>query len=64
MINIDNYMEIDYPIDNNMEEYEDDMRSIGIPLYTSNTFYSDFICQNTNYINIRYKLLWCNLCII
>jgi hypothetical protein len=50
-------MKLDYTYDNNYNNYEceidnDNERCVGIPIYTSNTFYSDFICQNTNYINI------------
>jgi hypothetical protein len=90
MINIDKYMEIEYPNDYNVEEgsyniddgydaekgeynmdtaynvddnhynmdeddYDDDERPIGIPIFTSNTFYSDFIGNNTKYININEK---------
>ena len=35
----------------NYDNYDDEKR-IGIPIYTPQTFMSDFISQNTNYINI------------
>ncbi len=51
-----NHMDEEYYINNNYNHMDDDYSNknnyIGIPIMTPNTFYSDFICQNTNYINI------------
>jgi hypothetical protein len=53
MVIKDNYMDIDYQIDNKYKD--DDVRPIGIPIYTPTTFYSDFIGKYNNYININDK---------
>jgi hypothetical protein len=53
-INSDNY-NYDNVNSNNYDDYYDDYdeeNRIGIPIETSNTFYSDFICQFNKYINI------------